>query len=377
MDSAQVTELSLVLWRIHGVTGVEISAADGSTAVLDVTLGRPVAMGSDLRTVFGRNLLSCTRTSDGFDVVLKAPQPTPESELSPRSAGPLSGGRDTSKTHRGLTFEHRAPPSSAGHGRRATDLVGSVFGGQDPETVMGAFAGTRDLSIVVVDLQLTVRAALGGLHARLTPTGESVVGRTVAELAPPHRYPGVADRVAAGLRGTAGSMDAHSTSTDRSFRVTFTPIQEGTAVKGCLVVVRDIVQQHRDRRLLAELTDVFEVSFQRSPSGQALLSPTGQWLRINPVLERLLDRDADKLLGAAAEVVTHPDDVGPEDGLRSAVMRNGSEGYSIDKRLVRGDGSPVSVHAEVTAIRDDDGTVRGFLAHIVRRGTEPASPADG
>jgi PAS domain S-box-containing protein len=250
----------------------------------------------------------------------------------------------------------------------ADHLVGlerAILGGTDPSTVADALSSAQDLAIALVDPTLTVRLVFGGLPSRSPQMSGGIVGRAVTELAPPGVYPGVLDAVAAALRGTGGSLEVRSATTDHTYLVTLTPIHDGPAVGGCLVVVRDVAPPHPDSRLLSELTDVFEVSFNRSPAGQALVSPTGLWLRINPALERLLDRDARLLLGTDVGHVTHPDDVGPEDELRAAVLRNGSEGYAIDKRVVRADGTAVAVRAEMTAIRDADGAVRGFVAHVV------------
>jgi PAS domain S-box-containing protein len=213
-DASETAELSAALRRIHGVTSVDASGTDGESALFRLGLGRPVAMGSDLRATFGRRLRSFTRVTDGFEVVLDTPP----------AAGPWGGP---------------APQPSG-------------------------------------------------------PSGEPV-----------------------------------------------------------------------DRRLFAELAAAFEASFSRSPAGQALVSPAGRWLRVNDALARLLGRDADGLVGTDVRDLGRPDDGDAEAGLHTAVARGRQQRYTVQRQVVRADGSRVRIRAEMTAIRDDEGELRGFIAHVV------------
>jgi PAS domain S-box-containing protein len=213
-DDAEAAELGAALGRIAGVAGIDASGTDGESVLFRLQLGRPVAMGSDLRATFGRHLRSFTRVADGFEVVLDAPLK--------RNGGSIP-----------------APPP--------TD-----------------------------------------------PLGEGV-----------------------------------------------------------------------DRRLFAELAEAFEVSFTRSPTGQALVSPSGRWLRVNGALERLLGRDADGLIGTDVRDLGFPDDADAEARLHTAVVRGERQRYTARRQLIRADGSPVRIEAEMTAIRGEGGELRGFLAHVV------------
>lgn len=235
----------------------------------------------------------------------------------------------------------------------------------EPTGIAEAFGAEEDLSIVVLDTRLRVRTAFGGLHARSSRLPRSIVGLTFEEVAPAARYPGLATQVAAALDGTGGSLDVRSASSGRVYHATVSPVTDGGAVRGCLIVLRDVTRRHEDESLLAELTEVFELAFDHSPAGQGLLSPDGRWLRVNDALRRMLGRSEDVLVGRSVHDVTHPDDVDRENALLYELVAGRSGAYEIEKRFVHGGGDPVRAYVRMSPVAAPDGTVRGLIAHVV------------
>jgi PAS domain S-box-containing protein len=240
-----------------------------------------------------------------------------------------------------------------------------VEGAADAASTLEAFAAEDDLSILIWDAELTVRAAYGGLHARSPRLRGRVVGRHVDDVLPPDPYAGLSDLLRGALAGGGGGLEVTSATGEHHYRITVNPVHEGTRIVGCMSVSRDVTRQHDDGLLLAELTEVFGTAFDRSPSGQALLSPTGQWLRVNDALRRLLGRGEDELLGASLRDVTHHDDTAREQALLREVLAGDADGYEIEKRFVRGGGTTVRAFVRMSPIRAVDGAVRGFVAHVV------------
>ncbi|MEX1134547.1 MAG: PAS domain-containing protein [Acidimicrobiia bacterium] len=54
--------------------------------------------------------------------------------------------------------------------------------------------------------------------------------------------------------------------------------------------------------------DALRLSFETAPIGMALLKPSGEFLRANPALTRMLGHDESRLLGANIRSLIHADD---------------------------------------------------------------------
>lgn len=244
-----------------------------------------------------------------------------------------------------------------------------------PAGLTHAFDAEDDLSILILDRDLRFRSAFGGLHARASRPPGPVVGRTLREVVRQGDLVGLDVAVHAALAGTPRTLEVRSAGPARIYDTTVSPLRVSGAVAGVLVVLRDVTQRHDDEALLAELTEVFELTFDHSPAGQGLLSPDGRWLRVNDALRRLLGRSEDTLVGRRLHDVTHPEDVEREQRLLDEVAAGRSRGYDLVKRFVDGGGDPVRCSVRISAVPAPDGTVRGLIAHVVEADRLPGVPA--
>jgi diguanylate cyclase (GGDEF)-like protein/PAS domain S-box-containing protein len=104
--------------------------------------------------------------------------------------------------------------------------------------------------------------------------------------------------------------------------------------------------------------------------GMAITSPeTRRWLRFNDQLCEILGYSREELAEKTWVEVTHPADIEKDIAEFDRVMRGESEGYAIDKRFIRKDGSIVMANIDVKCVRRADGTVNYFVA-MVRDTTE-------
>ena len=99
--------------------------------------------------------------------------------------------------------------------------------------------------------------------------------------------------------------------------------------------------------------------------GMAMTSPaTKHWLRFNDRLCEILGYPREELARKSWAEITHPDDIGKDQAEFERVMRGDADGYAMDKRFIRGDGSVAHATIDVKAIRDASGAVDHFLATI-------------
>jgi diguanylate cyclase (GGDEF)-like protein/PAS domain S-box-containing protein len=99
--------------------------------------------------------------------------------------------------------------------------------------------------------------------------------------------------------------------------------------------------------------------------GMAITSPdTKRWLRFNDQLCEILGYSHEELAGRNWLEMTHPEDVEQDIVEFEKVIRGESEGYAMNKRYIRKDGSIVIANINVKCVRTNDGKVNYFVAMI-------------
>ncbi|MGH8762429.1 MAG: diguanylate cyclase domain-containing protein, partial [Nitrosospira sp.] len=99
--------------------------------------------------------------------------------------------------------------------------------------------------------------------------------------------------------------------------------------------------------------------------GMAITSPdTKRWLRFNNQLCEILGYSHEELAAKNWMEMTHPEDIGKDIVEFERVMRGESEGYAMNKRYIRKDGSIVIASIDVKCVRTTDGRVDYFVAMI-------------
>ncbi|MEJ2406686.1 MAG: PAS domain S-box protein, partial [Candidatus Thiodiazotropha sp.] len=121
-----------------------------------------------------------------------------------------------------------------------------------------------------------------------------------------------------------------------------------------------IIQTERDN------ADMLVKQFYEMPFiGIAITSPTSKnWLRFNDRLCEILGYPREELVEKNWAELTHPDDLEADRANFERVMRHESDGYSMDKRFIRKDGSLVHAYIDVKCVRDADGEVDYFVAMV-------------
>ncbi|MFP4148964.1 MAG: sensor histidine kinase [Nitriliruptoraceae bacterium] len=121
----------------------------------------------------------------------------------------------------------------------------------------------------------------------------------------------------------------------------------------------------RVRRELHDSTARFRLAWEHSPIGMAMVSLDGEWLDVNDALCGLLGRPRQDLLGRVVERITHPEDLDGSLEQMEALISRGQGSYTLDKRFLHADGTPVEVQLTVSAIPDVNGDPDYVLGQIV------------
>lgn len=109
--------------------------------------------------------------------------------------------------------------------------------------------------------------------------------------------------------------------------------------------------------------DPFRLAFDHAPVGIAIHDPVGEIVAVNPAMTELLGLEHVDLAGFLA--IVHPDErVGLHRRLRS-LMAEEAPAVVAEHRLVRPDGSRLSVRLHLTATYDRTGAIASLVTHAV------------
>lgn len=109
---------------------------------------------------------------------------------------------------------------------------------------------------------------------------------------------------------------------------------------------------------------LFDFAFRHAPIGMALVDTEGRIVRGNRAFSRMVGISQENLSGVAFADFTHPDDLEADIGLFNEVLARRRDGYTIEKRYIRPDRTPLYVRIHVAAMRDGDGEVVRFISQV-------------
>lgn len=104
-------------------------------------------------------------------------------------------------------------------------------------------------------------------------------------------------------------------------------------------------------------------SFDLSPLATAVIAPTTGWIEVNAALCDLLTYTREELVQTAWSQLTHPDDLETDRLYFDCLLNGDIDFYSWDKRLLRKDGSVVTVNLSVTGVFHPSGTLNYAIAY--------------
>jgi len=118
------------------------------------------------------------------------------------------------------------------------------------------------------------------------------------------------------------------------------------------VILRDITERVQAEEKLIENEQQLRATFEQAAVGIAHTTPQGQFLTVNQKLCEITGYDPAAFGSKTFQELTHPDDLPVELELLDRTMAGEIPAYTLEKRLIRKDGSPVWVNLTVSLVRD-------------------------
>lgn len=140
-----------------------------------------------------------------------------------------------------------------------------------------------------------------------------------------------------GWFGTAHDIDEHKRATERlRFQAN---LRNATAREEAEAALRDSEER-------------FRVTFEQAAVGMAHVGLDGRWLAVNNRLCEILGYSREALLNLSFQELTHPDDLTRDVAVLQKLVANEIDGYQVEKRYIRQDGSIVWTTITVSTQRD-------------------------
>ncbi len=127
---------------------------------------------------------------------------------------------------------------------------------------------------------------------------------------------------------------------------------------------KDSAAFRKSEDALAQAHRQFSESFRHAPIGVALVSPAGQWLRVNRALCDIVGYTEEELLRLTFQDITHPDDLETDLQLVEQMLRGEIQTYQMNKRYLQRDGRVIWVQLNVALVRDIQGAPVHFISQI-------------
>jgi PAS domain S-box-containing protein len=127
---------------------------------------------------------------------------------------------------------------------------------------------------------------------------------------------------------------------------------------------RDFQRLYEAERELRASEERFKIAFEHAPVGISFTQPDGRMGRVNATLAEMLGYGVAELEGLTVGEITHPGDRAETGRLIKAALAGKIDGFKVDKRYLRKDGSDLWTTASVTLLRDEQGRPVDFVAMI-------------
>lgn len=117
-------------------------------------------------------------------------------------------------------------------------------------------------------------------------------------------------------------------------------------------------------RELRESEERFRATFEQAAVGIAHVAPDGRWLRVNQRFCEIVGYTKAELLHLSVQDLTHKDDLAAEAAELRKIYDGVTDRFTIEKRYIRKDGSPIWVSCTASAVRDNSGQLKYLISVI-------------
>jgi len=128
--------------------------------------------------------------------------------------------------------------------------------------------------------------------------------------------------------------------------------------------IQDITPQRKLIETLELNHNKFLTAFDYAPIGMALVSPEGNWIKVNNSLCAILGYKRNEIIKLTFQDITHPDDLAEDLEHVTRLLNREADTYSMSKRYFHKDGRIVWVSLTVAIVRNPDNEPVYFISQL-------------
>lgn len=141
------------------------------------------------------------------------------------------------------------------------------------------------------------------------------------------------------------------------------PVTEALSTAKAIVLQRSRRSEELEHEVrLAQ--QQFRSAFDHAAIGMALVSPKGQWLKVNAALSSMLGYSADELVSMTFQEITFREDLDADVHHVEQLLAGRADTYQMEKRYVHRNGALIWALLSVSLVRDDSWRPLHFIAQI-------------
>jgi PAS domain S-box-containing protein len=205
-------------------------------------------------------------------------------------------------------------------------------------------------------------------------SAEELIGKTDWEIAPydvATRLTQIKQSVIEGEIGARGEIQIYIDGVLRTYDLTVEPLySEAGVVTGITGAAVDITERKQAEEALKESEERFRVMFNQAAVGIALVALDGRFIQVNPAMCEITGYSHDELVQTTVQQISHPDEQQLDFENFQKILAREINGYSVEKRFFRKDGSIVWVNVTASAVWDSQGQPKygvGIIEDISER----------
>ncbi len=136
-------------------------------------------------------------------------------------------------------------------------------------------------------------------------------------------------------------------------------------INGYMGIGQDITLQKRQHEALKTSEETFRSAMENASIGMALVSPGGNWLKVNKALCDMLGYESDELLNLTFQKITHPEDVESNIVSLKKILSGEIESLETEKRYIHKNGHSVWSLLNVSLVRKADGSPNYMITQVL------------
>jgi len=144
----------------------------------------------------------------------------------------------------------------------------------------------------------------------------------------------------------------------------FPLVNEVGQVTSIVNVANNISEIKQAQTQLFKSETKFRNTFEQATVGIAHVAIDGRWLRVNQKLCQIINYTKEELLLKTFQDITHRDDLNKDIEYVHQILNGKIQTYSIEKRYIRKNGSPIWIELTVSLVRDTNGQPDYFISVI-------------